>query len=313
MPMRLAMKRAILAKIESAYGTDPTPVGGTDAMYVYDPKITPMELVIAERNPARPFFGPDVSVTGGTPVKVEFSFPLAGGGSAGGVPGYGVVKRACGMSQTVSAGVDVTYALVSASFESMTLYANLDGVNHKVTGLRGSITEEYNHGEIPLGKFSGIGLYNAPTDTALPSLTFGATWPKPLIVNKVNTTPVALHGTSVIMSKLSLQVANEASWKDYVNGTEEVRITGRKVTGSITIQADSVASKDWFGIAKAGTTGAFTLTHGTAVGNKVKRDSATVMLINPAYEEEDGVQMLKMDLAFFPTSAGNDEIVEKAL
>lgn len=312
--MRIAMKRAILAKIESAYGTDPTPTGASDAMYVYDPKITPMELVVAERNPARPFFGQDTSIVGGTPVKVEFSFPLAGGGAAGTAPGYGVIKRACGMSQTISAAVDVTYALVSSSFESMTLYANLDGVNHKVTGLRGSITEEFNHGEIPLAKFSGIGLYNAPTDTALPTLTFGATWAKPLIVNKVNTTPVTLHGTAIVMSKLSIQVANELSWKDYPNGTEEVRFTGRpKVTGSITIQADTVAAKDWFGIAKAGTTGAFTLTHGTAAGNKVKRDAATVQLFNPSYEEEDGVQMLKMDLGFFPTSAGNDEIVEKAL
>lgn len=313
MAMRIALKRAILAKIESTYGTDPTPTGAADAMYVYDPKITPMELVVSERNPARPFFGPDVSAVGGTPVKVEFSFPLAGGGAAGTAPGYSVIKRACAMSATVNSGVDVTYAPVSSAFESVTLYANLDGVNHKVTGLRGSITEEFNHGEIPLAKFSGVGLYNAPTDTALPTLTFGATWPKPLIVNKVNTTPVTLHGTAVIMSKLSIQVANDVSWKDYVNGTEEVRITGRKVTGSITIQADSIATKDWFGIAKAGTTGAFTLTHGTTAGNKVKRDSATVMLLNPSYEEEDGVMMVKMDLGFFPTSAGNDEIVEKAL
>lgn len=314
MPIRLTARRAILAKIESVYGTDPTPTGAADAMYVSNLSLTPMENVLAERNPLRPFFGPDTPAVGGTPVKVEFEISLAGAGAIAAIPGYGPLYRAAGMSQTVNAAVDCTYALISSAFESVTLYCNLDGVNHRVTGFRvASINEEFNHNEIPKAKISGIGLYNAPSDTALPALTFGTTWQKPLVVNKVNTTPVSLHATAVVMSKFSLQIANEVSWRDYVNGTEEVRLTGRKVTGSITVQADNVAFKDWFGIAKAGTTGAFTLTHGTATGNRVKRDSATVQLINPSYEEEDGIQMVKMDLAFFPTSAGNDDVVLRTL
>lgn len=312
MAHRLKMKRAVLAKIETVYGTDPTPTGAANAIYCYDPSITPMELVKKERAPARPFLGPDTTIMGGTPVKVEFSVDMAGGGAAGTVVPFGALLRACGLSETISAGVDVTRQPVSTGFESVTLYFNLDGVQHKVTGARGNPTFEFAHGGVPTIKFSFTGIYNAPTDTALPALTLTA-WQKPLVMNRVNTTPVTFHGISPVVSKLSLDLGNAVGWKDWVNNTEEVRITDRKVAGSITVQADTIAAKDWFATARAGTTGALSITHGTVAGNKVKIDAATVQVLDPKYEDDDGIVMVSMGLVFVPTAAGNDEFVWKEL
>lgn len=312
MAHRLNMKRAVLAKIEVTYGTDPTPTGAANAIYCYDPSITPMELVKKERAPARPFLGPDSTIMGGTPVKLEFSVDVAGGGAAGTPAPFGVLLRACGLSETISAGVDVTRSPVSAAFDSVTLYFNLDGVLHKITGCRGNASFEFSHGAVPMIKFSFTGVYNAPSDTALPALTLTG-WQKPLVMNKVNTTPVTFHGVSPILSKLSLDLGNSVGWKDWVNNAEEVRITDRKVAGSITVQADTIAAKDWFALARAGTTGALSLTHGTAAGNKVKLDAATVQVMDPKYEDDDGIVMVTMGLAFLPSSAGNDELVWKEL
>lgn len=312
MAHRLTAKRALLAKIESTYGTDPTPVGGTDAMYVYDLSITPMELVKAERNPVRPFFGADATILGGTPVKLEFKVPIAGGGAAATAPGDDCVLRACGHAKTV--GADVTYSLIGAAYESATFYANVDGVLHKVTGARGSVSFDFSHGQVPMKAYSIVGIYSAPTDTALPTVTFGATWPKPLIMNKVNTTPVTLHGISVILTKLSIKPEQSVEWRDWVNSTEEVKIVNRpKVTMDVSIQADTLAAKDWFATAKAGTTGALTITHGTVAGNKAKIDAATVQLFDPSYEDDGGIVMIKMSGLLLPSATGNDEYTYKTL
>lgn len=313
MAHRFTEKRALLAKIESVYGTDPTPTGAADAMYVYDLSVTPMELVKQERNPVRPFFGADATIVGGTPVKISFKVPVAGGGAATTAPGYDCVMRCGGHAKTVGAS-DVTYSLIGSGFESTTFYANVDGVLHKLTGVRGTCSYEFSHGQVPMIGFEGVGIFNAPTDTALPTLTFGAMWPKPLIMNKVNTTPVTLHGISVVMTKLSIKPEQTVEWKDYVNNTEEVRITNRgKVAFDITIQADTLAAKNWFTTASAGTTGAFTLTHGTAAGNKAKIDAATVQLFDPSYEDEGGIVMVKMSGLCLPSAAGNDEYTYKTL
>jgi len=309
--MRLNMKRAILAKIETVYGTDPVPTGAANAIECYDPSITPMELVKAERSPVRPFFGPAATIPGGTPVKIEFSVDLAGGGAAGTVAPYGMLLRACGMSETVSAGVDVTYAPISAAFESCTLYVNQDGVLHKALGCRGNVQLEFAHGAIPKAKFSFTGVYVAPSDVALPTLTMTA-WQKPLVMNKVNTTPVTFHGISPTLTKLSLDMGNAIGWKDYVNAAEEVRLTDRKVAGALTLEAGTIAVKDWFGIAKAGTTGALSVTHGTAAGNKVKIDAAVVQPLDPKPEDADGVLAYGMSLLYLP-AAGNDEFTLKVL
>jgi len=311
---RLDRRSAMLAKVETTYGTDPTPAGATDAMYIYNLKLTPMANVRHDRKPVRPFFGDDVPAIGGTPVKVDFDLPIAGGGAAGTAPGYDPILRACGRSKTVNAGVSVVYAPISSGFESATLYVNKDAVNHIITGFRGNAKVEFSHGQMPMYKVSGQGIYNTPTDTALPALTFGATWPKPLVQNKVSTPTFTLLGFTAVLQKLDYDPAYTVDWKDWVNNAELVRITDRsKVAGSVSIQADTMAAKDWYTAAKNATTGAIQLIHGTVAGNKWQLDGATAIVTDPQYENQNGILMLKMGLELYPTSAGNNEFSETVL
>lgn len=308
---KIKERRALIGKIEAAYATDPVPTGAANAIYCYDMNLTPMELVKAERNPVRPFFGPDQTIVAGTPVKLDFYCEAAGAGAAGTAPAYGFLLRSCAASETIVALTDVTYKPVSVIADSCTLYANIDGIQHKITGARGDATLEFNHGEIPKVKFSFTGIYNAPTDVALPALTF-TPWQKGLIVNKVNTTPFTVHTVSAVLRKLSMAMGNKVGWDDSPNNLEEVRITDQKPAGSISLEMDTLAFKDWFAAAKAGTAGALSLTHGPA-GNKVKLDYTSMQLLDPKYEEADGIILLTSAYSLFPSSAGNDAWALKVL
>jgi hypothetical protein len=313
MAHRLLRRQALLGKIEAIYGTDPVPAGATDAMVIYDLNITPLDLARADRMPVRPFFGQDNPIVGGSPVKVEFSVPIAGGGAAGTAPGYDCVLRAAARSKTVNAGVSVVYAPISGGFESATFYAWKDAVQHKVTGFRGNASVEFNHKGIPIYKVSGQGIYNAPTDVALPTLTIGGTWPNPLLVNKVNTT-FSIHGYTARLLKFAYDPGVQINWKDNPNNTEEVRVTDRpKVAATATVEADTIATKDWQAIAKAATTGAIALVHGTTAGNKWQFDAARAQVLGVKYGDDDGILNYELALELLPSSAGNNEFSETVL
>ena len=79
---------------------------------------------------------------------MTFSVELAGSGTAGTAPRYGNVTKACGFSETVASNTSVTYEPISASFSSVTIHYNTDGVRHIVNGCRGSFTINASVGEI---------------------------------------------------------------------------------------------------------------------------------------------------------------------
>ena len=305
MPL-LARKRIIIAKIETTYGTDSVPAG-SNAILVSNLNMTPLDSDMASRDLIRPYLGNSEQLQAGVRTMIEFEVELQGSGAAGTAPGYGALLRACGLSETVSAGVSVTYAPVSASFESVSLYFNVDGVLHKMLGCRGSVSLSLNVKQIPRIKFSLTGLFSAVTDTAAVTPVY-TQFKTPLPVTNINTTPFTLHGISAVMSELSIDLANEVVHRTLVGGSESVLITDRKPAGSITIEANTIATKDWFTAAKNATTGSLDITHGTAAGYKVQITAPNVQLTKPSYSELDGIQMLQMGMNFIPGSGGNDEL-----
>lgn len=305
------MKKTILAKIETSYGVDPTPTGAANAILARNVSITPLESELHDRGPhAVPYFGDNGAIPGSASVKLDFEVEIAGSGAAGTAPAWDALMRMCARSSNNNPGVSQVYNPVSGAFESVYLYFNLDGVLHKLAGVRANVTHEYSHNAIPVFKFSVMGNYVPPSDAALPTLTLTA-WQKPVPVNKVNTT-FSLHGYNAIMSALSIDEGLVVNHRDYVNSTEQVRVSGRKTKGSVTIEAGLIAAKDWFALARAGTTGVLQLVQGTTAGNIVQLDGPAVQLGNPSYDDADGVTMLKMDLMFLPTSAGNNELTVTA-
>jgi hypothetical protein len=305
MPL-LTRKRLILLESEGTYGTDPTPTG-VDAVLVRDLNITPLQSDTVSRDLVRPYLGASEQLLSNTRVEVTFSVELAGSGAAGTAPRYGKALLACGMAETVVASTSVTYAPVSASFGSCTIYYNIDGVRHKVTGARGTFTINGAVGEIPTIDFTFTGIYNAPTDTALPSATY-ADQATPVVFKEGNTSGFQLLSYSGCLQAVSFDIGNSLIYRELVGCTKEVLLTDRAATGSVTIEAPTIAQKDYFTAALSdGTLGNLLFQHGQTAGNIVDFASTRVDIGDVTYSDQDGVHMLTIPYTCVPSTAGNDE------
>ena len=302
----LLRKRLILIETESTYGTDPTP-SGTDAVLVRDLNITPQQSDVVNRDVVRPYLGASEQLLANTRVECSFSVELAGSGTAGTAPQYGKALKACGLSETVVASTSVTYAPVSSSFDSVTIYYNIDGLRHKVTGCRGTFSINCAVGEIPTIDFTFTGVYVAPDDSALPTATY-ANQASPLIFKNGNTSSFQLLSYAGALQAFSFDLGNSLVYRELVGGTKEVLLTDRAGTGSTTIEAVSIASKDYFTAALTDSSlGNLDFTHGSTAGNIVDFASTRVDIGDVSYSDQDGIAMFNIPYTCVPSTSGNDE------
>lgn len=152
-----------------------------------------------------------------------------------------------------------------------------------------------------------FGLWGDPTDTAAPVPDFSA-FQKPRVVSNANTPTFTLHGYAVKVAGFSFQQNNVVFHEDMI-GLEEVEINDRAPSAEITIVApDTLAEKNFFQIAKAGTLGTLQFIHGVTAGHITQFDMPQVQIKTPEYAEGNGNKvMLKMELSPIPTGAGDDE------
>jgi hypothetical protein len=301
----LTRKRTILAEIEGTYGTDPTPTGSANAILVRNLNITPLNAENVSRDLVRPYLGASEQLIASSHVMVDFEVEMAGSGTAGTAPAYGPLLKACGFAET-DGDTEVTYTPVSASFGSVTIYYNVDGVLHKITGARGNVEMTITARQIPVFKFTFTGLYNAPTDTAAPSVTYTA-FQTPVAANNDNTTGFELFSYAAALESLSLNLNNQVVFHSLI-GSESVLITDRGVNGSVVFEAPTITAKDFFSLALGNTLGNLEIVHGTTSGNIVEIASTRADVSNPTYSDNNGIQMLNVPITLVPSTSGNDEI-----
>jgi hypothetical protein len=378
----LTRKRALLAKIESVYGQDPTPTATLDALLMSNLNVSPMEMTLVQRNNIKTYLGNNPQVLAAIYAKVSFDIEVAGSGTAGTAPAYDELFRACGLSATTlaapltgtatagsvtsmtlaagasasdgayvgmtvnltggtgagqsaviasyvgatkvatftaplgtAASATTTYTLpaqvvyrpVSDNFESVAFYVNVDNVRHLMLGARGTVSLKASAQGIPMWSFAFTGLYTTPTDVPIPAVTL-TQYAAPLAVNSQNTTGLNISGyLSGVVSDFSIDLAASVVFRSLPGGTEEVKLTDRQPTGSITFEATTVTAKDWWALMKNVVLGPFSVTHGTTAGNKVKIDAPQQQLTTPSYGDKDGITMLTCKQAFNPLN-GNDEL-----
>tara|TARA_R100000329_G_scaffold95523_1_gene79399 strand:+ start:15 stop:947 length:933 start_codon:yes stop_codon:yes gene_type:complete len=301
----LTRKRVILIEAESSYGTDPGMASST-VVLVRDLSITPQSSDVVNRDVVRPFLGASEQLLANTRVECTFSVELAGSGTAGAAPRYGDALKACGFSESIVSNTSVTYAPVSSSFSSITIHYNIDGVRHIVSGCRGSFSINASVGEIPTIDFNFTGVYATPTDSALPTVSYG-NQATPLIFKNGNTTNFQLYSFAGALQSLTLDVGNTLVYRELVGGTKEVLLTDRAATGSVTMEAPTLAQKDYFSAALIDyTLGNLQVTHGTQAGNIVQFTSSKVDIGDVNYGEMDGVTMLEIPYTLVPSTSGDE-------
>ena len=307
MAARKMQKLALLAKIETTYGTDATPTGAANAMLVKNVTITPLEGEEIQRDLVLPYFGTQGVILAATYGKIDFEVELSGSGTAGTAPFWSVLARACGMAETIVAATSATYSPVSSGQESATIWWNLDGTRHVLLGARGNLSATLDVQKIPMLKFSLTGLLGTVTDVALPATTL-PTPPKPVPPSKANTTVFTLHGYSAIVEAFSFDLGNKVEPRLLI-GSESIELIDRAVSGTVVVQADQAAAIDWQAKAISRARGALAITHGTSAGNIIQIAAPAVEIGKQTFGSTANILNTSLPLVFCPSSStGNDEI-----
>lgn len=315
MPL-LATKKAIFAKAETTYGTAVS-TASTDAILVSNLEVQPFEGDLVDRNLVKPYFGNSDVLVANARTRVSFSVEIAGTGTVGAVPHYGALLRACAMSQTVvtnTAGegtpsnAKVVYAPVSEGFASTTIRCNYDGVLHTVRGCRGNVRLQCTVGQIPMLMFEMEGIYVPATDSSFADFTTAVNFSgiaAPLIFNNTNTTGFRFHSSSGVqvapdLTSVEIDVGNTVAYRELVGSVKEVLITDRGSSGTLVIDAVTMATKNYFAAAAANDTGILTFTHGIVAGNRVKFTANRSNISSVSYAENDNVLQYSIPFTLLP-------------
>lgn len=299
-------KKTLLAKVESVYGTDPVPTGAANAILAANVTLRPIEGEDVNRDVIQPFLGARGDILVNTHVALEFDVEIAGAGAVDAPPKYGPLLRACGLAETITPTTGpVDYDPVSENQESVTIYMNYDGTRHAMLGVRGTVSLSLTAAALPRYRFVVTGLFVAVADQALPTVDTSG-FQTALQVSTTNTPVFTLDGLAAVLQELNVDLGSQVQYRGLVN-SESVVISDRVATGSALFEAPPLATKDFFAIAIARTKVALALTHGTVAGNKVLLAAPTAEVGRPAYENSQGIVMLRTPLKFIP-SAGDDEI-----
>jgi hypothetical protein len=307
MPL-LYNKRALLAKTETTYGTDPNPTGGANAMLVSNLDLQPIEAETVDRDLVRPYFGASDILVANVRSKVSFEVEIAGSGAAGATPKYGPLLKACGMIETITAATKVAYTPISEAPSSVTIYFNIDGVNHKIKGCRGTVSVSMVVGQIPKFKFEMMGIYVPPVDVAFSSIgTSYTAFQDPLIFNTVNSGSFQFYSYTAELQSLEMAVGMDMVYRELVGNTKEVLLSNRKTTGTVQFDAMLMGTKDYFTAATTNATGNLTITHGITAGNKVKLNIPRANATSVNYVESNGIAQYTVPYVALPNTSGTGD------
>lgn len=242
---KLRAKSLILAKLESPYGTDPTPSASTDAIITGIPQI---ELLgePKQRNVVKPAFGmvPPINFADG--IKITFDVEMYGvlvGAST--PPIVGRLLRACGLTETIDNNVDVRYAFNSDyDGDSITIYYYQDGILHKATGCRGTFSTNLQVNEIAVFTFEFTGLYagkaSFASDVSFATPTFATHTPQIF-----NTAVLTANSYAAIIENLEFNINNNVVKRPSANaayGVHSYSIVERDISGSIDPEVVALAT-----------------------------------------------------------------------
>ena len=302
----LVNRELITVKIESTYGTDSTPTGSSDAVLVESLSPTFEGARMVERPSIKSAIGKTQQIYAGTLMALSFDVELKGSGAAGTAPEVGALLRACALGETISASTSVTYAPVSTGHESVTIYYYSDGMLQKMTGCRGTFSGTFETGSYGKLSFTMTGHVSAATDVTIATPTFDTTIPAPLIGGSF-----AAGGYAAVIASLSMDMGNEIATPPDMNaadGYSDIYITGRDVNGSYDPEQVLVATNDFIGDWKAGTSMAInTGVIGGTAGNKYAISLPYAYSRDIGIGDRDGLRAFEIGYGA-AESSGDDEM-----
>lgn len=297
--------KALLAKIETTYGTDAAPTGAANAILAMNVNLTPMDGEDVKRDIERPQFGADPMIPAALRSQISFDVEAVGSGTLGTAPGWGPLIRACAVAQVLTATTKVEYTPVTDNPESASIYFNIDGTQHVLLGSRGTFQFKLGAQGIPMLSFTFTGLFTLPTAVAKPTVDYSA-FQAPQIASAANTPLFTVGGTALVLRDFTMDAGIDVQARMLI-GQETIRIVDRAESISAAVEAVALATYNPFTTAQNQTPQAIALQHGTVVGRKFRLDVAAAQQMRlSGYAENQNI--VEWPLSFVPLpTAGNDQ------
>ena len=189
--------------------------------------------------------------------------------------------------------------------DSVTIYFYQHNICHKVTGCLGTPSLEGKATEYGKIKFEFTGLYVGPVDENIPAATFNPTLPPKLV-----SASFALGAYAAIIESFNVALGNEIARRPSANAATGILsyfIKERSVTGEIDPEAVALATWNPWTLWANSTSGALTITFGSAAGNRCVVSGPKVLLDSVKYAERESLLSYSTPLIFTP-DAGDDEV-----
>ena len=254
-------------------------------------------------------------VPGSAMATLSFSVPLKGSGSAGVAPEFGEALKACGFAETIVASTSVTYSPLSTydgsggnPGPSYSFGMIVDGQRYAAKGGFGTLTMSGGeNGEPFMLSFTFRGAHVTKAADTMLSPTYDTTKPPAFLGGSLSVdfgssyTPKGITGFEVDLGN-TVRMGRDFNESTGYYGS---RITGRQTTGQLSCENVAVATHDWDGIQKAGTSGTLaTGPVGATAGNRYAINLGRIILRPITAEDSEGVDSLS--IPFSVSSAEND-------
>lgn len=312
--LRYTKNLALMAALESAYGTEQATFAAMDAILLTEEPDITIDWVQVDRNLALPFFGASEQLPATGLVKMKFKVELVASGTAGTAPAIGKLLRGCSFQETVFAGNRVEYTLLSQAQDGITFRFFNDGVRYVSRGGRGRVKLDLTAYKIPTAEFEFWSFGRVETVQANPSFDYTA-FKLPEVVTDAASGDIKLGstlsagvltgGTAYKSKGIMIDVANKMN--HYTNlGGEDIGMADRQITGQITTALTEAQEVQWYADVRAITTSTLSFAHGSAAGRQIIAFGQKVQRTNPRRFNDNGRLMQQTDLRYIPVGADNE-------
>lgn len=265
--------QVFLIKVEPDRGTDAAPDKTNDALDCGEVSIR-LDKQVIDRVAVRRSISALKREIGQKRLMFTFSVELKGAGTVDVPPDVGPALIACGMKETINAGVSVVYQPEAdpSDMQSVTCKLYVDGIMWAAVGCVGNVTQENPPGGLAVLNFELEGLFSDIADTALPTApVFQATGP----LRAIDAGLAFGAFANAVVRNFRLVTGNKIIRPPNMNaddGIDPPEITFRDPTASTEIDAVLEATSPFYGDLEDRDTRAITYTLGSVAGNIVQVD-----------------------------------------
>jgi len=306
----LARRMTFGAKVETTEGTAIAVAAADCNALAYDVRYTPNVAMFA-RKPVAQDLSPYASIPGARSCRMTFKMEIKGSGAAGTAPAIGKYLRACGLGETVNAGVSVVYQRAlnqpSVSLAAYDIPPTGSNLRKLMRGARGTFRLNPKVGEPGMLEFDFLGVEDGVTDATGITPTGLETTKPPALLSSAFTMQSYAHK----ISNFSIDAGNVLAMREDITKAEgyfSCLITDTEAVFSMDPEKELVATHDYHGIWKAGTEAALSVALGATAGNICTITAPKCQYTNVQPGTRNGIEIFTVT-GKFNRSSGNDELV----